>query len=101
MDLGRRETHFIGKVIAGRGDAAQDFAHFGFVVDEAQQRLATRPRTADAENIFGGRVQVDDEKIVVEQDDTRTQAVDDSGGVAAEWSVAGPATFQRTVACWT
>jgi hypothetical protein len=101
MDFGRRQAHFIGEVIAGRGNAAQDLAHFRLVVDEPQQGLAARAGAADAENVLGRRVQVDDKKVFVQQDDAGTQAVDDLTGIAAQRPVAGPATSQRTVACCT
>ena len=89
MDLGRRQAHFIGEVVAGRSNAAEDLAHFRLIVDEPQQRLAARAGAADAQNVLGRRVQVDNEQIVIQQDDARSQAVDDLAGIAAERSVAG------------
>jgi hypothetical protein len=101
VNLCRCESHFIGEVVAGRGDTAEDFAHFGFVVNESQQRFAARARATDTQDVLGRRVQVDDEEVFVQQDDARTQAVDDLTGVAAQRSVTGPPAIQRTVFCWT
>jgi hypothetical protein len=36
MNLGRAESQFVGVVIAGLKDAAQNVPQFGLVVDEAQ-----------------------------------------------------------------
>ena len=55
VNLGRREPHFVREVITRDGDARQDFTHLGFVIDQAQQGLAARPRPADAEYVFGCR----------------------------------------------
>jgi hypothetical protein len=69
MDLGRPEAQLICVVIAGGDDAAQDVPQLGFVVDEPQQRFTARAPYTDAENVFRGRVEADDEQVAVEQDD--------------------------------
>ena len=87
----RGETHFVGVVVAARSNARKDFAHLGFVVDELQERLAARTFATDAEYVFGGRVQVDNQQTVIEQDDARGKTVEDVAGVLLQWSVAGTA----------
>ena len=101
MHFGRRQLHLIGVVVARRRHARQDFAHLRFVVDELQQGLVTRPGTTDPEDVFGGRVEVDDQQVVVEQNDARAQGVEDVAGIVAEGSVTGTAALQRTVVCCT
>jgi len=53
-----------------------------------QQRLATGAPGADAEDVLGRRVQVNDKQAVVKQDDARTQAVENAAGVGLERAVA-------------
>ena len=89
VNLGWRKSHFIGVVIAGGGDARQNLAHFRLVIDELQQRLARGALATDAKNIFGGRIEVDDEKVLVEQYDARTETVENAAGVVLQRSVAG------------
>jgi hypothetical protein len=56
-------------VVAGGGNAREDLAHLRFVVDELQQGLTPRSGAADPEDVFGGGIYVDDQKVIVEQDD--------------------------------
>ena len=101
VNFRRGEAHFVGKMIAGYGDPRQDIAHLRFVVDESKKRLPTRSRPADAEHVFSGRIQVENEQVVVEQDNARAQAVEDIAGVVLKRSVTGTAAAQRTVLCCT
>jgi len=79
-------------VIAGRHYAAQDVAQFRLVVDEAQQRFTARPALADAEDVFGRRVQADDEQVTIEEDDAGTEAVEDIGGFARQCAIVAGTT---------
>ena len=101
VNLGRREAQLVRVLVAGGGDAAENLLHFRLVIHEAQQGLASRARTADAEYVFSGRVQVDDEQMLIQQDDARVQAVEDTAGVVVQRPVSGAAAFQRTVVCCT
>ena len=101
VDLGRREPHLVGEVVARRRDARKNLAHFRFVVHESQQRFSPCARATDAEDVLRRRVQVDDEQVVVQQDDPGAEIIEDPAGIAAERSVAGAAASQRTVFCWT
>ena len=78
MHLGRREPNLVSVVVAGLRNAAQNFAHLRLVVDELQQRLAARALRADTKDVFCCRIQVDDEQMLVQQDDARAQAVQNS-----------------------
>jgi len=62
-------VHFIRVVVSGCDYAAEDFAQLGFVVNELQQGLATRPRAADAENVFCCGIYVDYQQAVIKKDD--------------------------------
>ena len=92
VDLGRSKTHFVRVVISARRNACEDLAHFRFIVDESQQRLPPRACATDAEHVFGGRVQVNDQEVVIEQDNARGQAVQNANGVFLQCSGAGAAT---------
>jgi hypothetical protein len=74
-------------VVAGDSNAVEQLAHFGVVVDEPQQRLAARTFAADTENVFCGRIQINNEQVFVQQDDAGIQAVENGAGVAMEWAV--------------
>jgi hypothetical protein len=69
MNLGRRQPHLIGIVVAGRGNARENLAHFGFIVDKTQQGLSGGTRAADTENVFRCRIHVDDQQVFVKKDD--------------------------------
>jgi len=58
--------HFVRIVRAGRHHTAKDVTHFRLIVDESQQRFSAGSFLADAENIFGGRIQADDQKVLVQ-----------------------------------
>ena len=90
------EPQFVGVVIAAAHDAAQDIAQFRFVVDQPQQRRAARPLRADAEDVFCGRIQADDQQVGVEQDDARAQAVENFLCVAVERAVVTGAVGARS-----
>jgi hypothetical protein len=64
-------------VVAGCRNAAEDLAHFRFVVDKLQQRLAAGALTANAEDVFSRRIQVDDQQVLIQEDDARIQAIED------------------------
>lgn len=69
VHFGRREPQFVGEVIAGNYNATQDIAHFRFIVDQAQQRFAARTFLADTQDILSGRVEANDQQVLIEQGD--------------------------------
>jgi len=84
---------------AGCSDASEDLAHFGFVIDEPQQRFAARTTATDTQNVFGRRVQIGDQQVVVEQNDARGETVEDFARVVAQRAAAGTAAVYSTVFC--
>ena len=62
VHFGSTKAHFICVVVAGFDDATKDVAQFGLIVDELQQGFALRALNADAQNVFGGRIQADDQQ---------------------------------------
>ena len=62
---------------------------FRLVIDKLQQRSTASALFGNTKNIFSGRIQADDEQMLIKQDDTRTQGIKNSGGVAGKCSVAG------------
>ena len=99
VHFGGCESHLVGVVVATRRDAREHFAKFGFVIDELQQGFAARPAPADSKYVFRGRVQVDDQEVVVEQDDARREAVEDTGSIALERAATGAVAYWRTLFC--
>lgn len=78
-------------MVTARGNARQDIAHLGLVVDQLQQRLTVRALLADTKDVFGGRVQRNDQKMFIKKDDANTQRVENVTGVSVQRSVvAGP-----------
>jgi hypothetical protein len=59
-------------VIARRLNARQDIPHLGLIVNELQQRLSAGAFLADAQYVFGSRIQGRYEQVLVKQYDTRT-----------------------------
>jgi len=101
MHLGRRKTHFVRIVRAGCQHTTEDVAHFRLIVDESQQRFSVRSPLADAENIFRGRIQANDQKVIVQKDDAGTQCIEYVVGNATEGSViAGTAAARATGISW-
>jgi hypothetical protein len=74
-------------MIAGRHDTTENVAHFRFVVDETQQGLPDCALLADPEYIFGGRIQADDQQMLIQQYNPGTQGIEDVAGIAAQGSV--------------
>jgi hypothetical protein len=62
-------VHFIRVVVSGCDYTAEYFAQLGFVVNELQQGLATRPRAANAENVFCCGIYVDYQQAVIKKYD--------------------------------
>lgn len=87
MHLGRRKLHFVRIVCASRHHTTENVTHFRLIVDEPQQRFSIRAFLADAENIFGGRIQADDQKVLVQKDNAGTQRIEDVIGIATEGAV--------------
>ena len=89
VHLGRCESHLVRIMIAGRGNARQDLAHFRFVVNKLEQRLTMRALAADAQDVFCGRVQVHDELMLIKQNDACAQAVENIARIVVERPAAG------------
>ena len=90
-------------MIAGLEDPAKNVPQFWLIVDEAQQRLAAGPLYADTEYIFGRRIEVEYQKALVDKNDARAKAVENSFwiGVAGivTAGVPGGASAYRTLFC--
>jgi len=87
VHLSSTEAHFVCIVIACFDDATEDVAQLGFIVDKLQQGFALRTLNADTKNVFGGRVQADDQQTLIEKNDAATQAVEDLLGVFIEAAI--------------
>ena len=75
---------FVRIVVTRCDDAAKNVAELRVVVDEAQQRLAASADLADTEDVLGGRIETDDEQVLVKQNDARTQAVEYVARIVSE-----------------
>lgn len=95
MHLGRRKSHFVRIVRSGCHHTTENVAHFRLIIDESQQGFSVGSFLADAENIFGGRVQADNQKVLVQKDDAGTQCIEDAVGIAPEGSVIAGAAAAR------
>jgi hypothetical protein len=82
-------------VIAGRHDAAQDVAHFRLIIDQAQQGVTEGAPLADTEDVFGSGIHTDNQQIVIQKNDARTQAVEDVIGFFMYGSIVTGAAFPR------
>ena len=69
MHLCSAKPHFICVMVTRCDDTTQYVAKLGLIIDQLQQGFAPRPLHANAQDIFCGRVQVDDQEAVVEKDD--------------------------------
>ena len=80
-------------MIARCADPAQDVAQLGIIIEQSQQGFTARTTLADAENVFRGGVQAQDEQVPVQQDNAGTQAVEDALCLVADVAVVarGPA----------
>ena len=77
MSFGGSKPHLDRVVIACRDDAAQDISQLRFIVNQPLERFALRAAFTDAEYVLCCTVQTDDQQILIEQNDSRTQAVED------------------------
>jgi hypothetical protein len=75
-------------VVTGFQHATQDVAELGFVINQAQQRLAACALHADAEDILRRRVEISDQQAVINEDNARAQAIENSLRIVAGCSVA-------------
>ena len=71
-------------MIARRFNARQDILHLRLIVNELQQRLSVGSFLANAKYVFGGRVQSNDQQMLVKQYDPRTQRVENCLGVSVD-----------------
>jgi hypothetical protein len=69
MDFGRCKVYLVRVLVPGSRDATQDLSHLRLVIHELQQRLPSRAFAADAKHVFGSRIEVGNEEIVIQQDD--------------------------------
>jgi hypothetical protein len=65
-------------VVAGLENAAQNVPQFWLIVDETQQRLAAGALFAYAENVFGRRIEVEYQEALIDKNDARAKAVENS-----------------------
>ncbi len=86
MNLGGPQPHLDRVVFARRNDAAQDISQLRFIVNQPLERFPLRAAFTDTEYVLCCRVQADDQQILIEQNDARTQAFED----IARFSVDGP-----------
>lgn len=106
MYLGGSESYFVSVVIAGCSDARKDVTHLWFVVNKLQQRLSACASFADTEYVFCGGIQADNQQVFVEQNNARTERVENRPGVGVDGAVvAGTArlvgAFYRIEFCCT
>jgi hypothetical protein len=64
---------------SGRQCSRKHVLDFRVFIDEPQKWLAGGARSTDAKQVFCGRIELNDKKIAIEQDDRRCQAIDDVG----------------------
>jgi len=88
MRLCNTQAHFIGVMIARLANPGQDIAKLRFIVDETQQRPTAGAFFADAEDVLSGRVKANDQQAIIQQDNARIQAVEDTFGVVVKGAVA-------------
>ncbi len=69
-------------MISGFDDAGKDRAEFLVVVEKFQERRISCPLQADTENVFGGRIEIEDEQVRIEQDHAAAQAFEDCERIA-------------------
>ena len=81
MHLGRAQSHLVGVIVTGLQYPPEDVPHLGLVVDQSQQRLAARTLQADAEDVLRRRIEIDDQQAVVDENDARAKAVENSLGI--------------------
>jgi len=74
-------------VIARLNNAAQDVAQFRLIIDQPQQCFAASAPCTDAENIFRGRIEADDQQVRIKQNDARAKAIENLFCVVVECSV--------------
>ena len=84
MHLGGCKADFVCVMIAGGVDSREDVTEFRFIVQQSEQGLADGPDLADPQNVFRGGIDPLDQKIVIQQDDTRAQAAEDVSGQRIE-----------------
>jgi hypothetical protein len=84
IDLGRTQAQHVGVVVARLNHATQQVPKLRVVVEQAQQRPSAGAGLADSKDVLGGGIQADDQQVLVEQDDARTQAVEDVFSVVLE-----------------
>ena len=85
--LRRAESHLVRVVVARFQDTTKDVSQLWFVIDQLQQGLTFGSLCAYTEDVFGGRIEACDQQARIEQDDARTQAVEDSSGILVKGSV--------------
>jgi hypothetical protein len=82
-------------MITRRNDPAQNALELRVLTNQAEQRFTFRAVFADAEDVLGRRVEANDKKGAVEQNDACAEAVENLFRVFVEFAAArtfGPAT---------
>ncbi len=67
--------------------AAQNVAQFRFVIHQAQKRLAARALHADAEDVLRGRIQIDNQKALIDEDNASAKAIKNALGISMAGTV--------------
>jgi hypothetical protein len=78
VHLGRAQAQLVGVIVTRLQHAPENVAHLGLVVDQPQQGLAARALQADAEDVLGRGIEIDDQQAVVDKNDARAKAVENS-----------------------
>jgi hypothetical protein len=65
-------------VVARFEHAAKDVLKFGLIAQEAQHGCATSPLDAYPKQIFCGRVEVNDQQVVVNENNASAEAVENT-----------------------
>jgi hypothetical protein len=72
------EAKFVGVRDTGHQRSYQYVAQFRVIVHKREQRLIERAGRTYAQQVFGSRIEFDDEEIMIQQNDGRGQTVDDA-----------------------
>jgi hypothetical protein len=83
VNFGRSEPQFVGIVIAGCEDAAKNIAELGLIIEQAQHRFTASPLDTDTQQVFGGRVEVDDQQAAVNENNSGTETIENALRIAA------------------
>jgi hypothetical protein len=89
MHLGSPQAHFLRVSNAAGERAIKNVQELRVVAEQLQQRFSAGTPAADAEQVFGGGIDVFNEKILIDDDDGRDQVLEHV--VALRWFTAAAA----------